>query len=148
MENPLKYNIELTDKPISAAEIARCIADQQTNYTQGAYNIFLGQVRADVKDGNTVTLIEYTAFKEMATAELEKTCNEALARFNISHISIVHSLGQVKKGEICLLVLVAGGHRTDIFSSCQWVVENIKKNVPIWGKEILVDNTHLWKINK
>jgi len=141
------YTIQLIDKAIEADEIARHINKFQNNLTLGAYNIFLGQVREDMKDGQPVDYIDYTSFKEMAENTLAKICLQAAEQFSISHVTIIHSLGLVKKGQLCLFVLVCGGHRQDIFTSCSYIVEQIKKEVPIWGKEVLADNTHLWKIN-
>ena len=61
---------------------------------------------------------------------------------------IYHSIGKVKAGEICLFFFVSSKHRASAFDACRYIVEEIKANVPIWGKEIFEDETFVWKENK
>lgn len=142
------YTIKLIDSPIEAAELSSEIAQFQNNPNIGAYNIFLGQVREDLIDGKTVAHIEFSSFEEMAKDLLSNICIGASQKFDIAHVSIIHSLGMVKKGDLCLLVMVCAGHREASFEACSFIVEQIKKEVPIWGKETFTDNSHIWKINK
>ena len=136
------------DGAISAKFIANSIERHQTNTNIGAYDIFLGQVRNDQIEGKEVTAIEFTAYKEMAEKELERIKKEALKNFDLVCAHIHHSLGKVKAGEICLYAIASAAHREAAFQACQFIVEKIKSEVPVFGKEILADKGHQWKINK
>jgi molybdopterin synthase catalytic subunit len=137
----------LVDGPISPGFIAQSIEKHQTKTDIGAHSIFLGQVRADEKDNRTVIAIDYTCYPEMAEPEFDAIREEAFAKFDLSCMHIYHSLGTVKSGEISLFVFTSSKHRTNAIDACTYIVEAIKKRVPIWGKELLSDETHLWKTN-
>ncbi|MGE5944682.1 MAG: molybdenum cofactor biosynthesis protein MoaE, partial [Flavobacteriales bacterium] len=112
-----------------------------------AHNIFLGQVRADVIDGKTVSAIEYTAYEDMANAKFDAIREAAFEKFELTCMHIYHSLGTVKAGEICLFVFVSSPKRKVVFKSLEYIVEEIKAQVPVFGKEIFEDHTHQWKVN-
>lgn len=134
--------------PITPEKIATSIAHHQVKTNIGAHDIFLGQVRADEIDGKTVAAIEYTAQEEMALKAVHEIREATFAKHNdLTCMHIYHSLGPVKAGEICLFVFVSSGHRKAAFSACRDIVEQIKKNVPIFGKEIFEDDSHQWKVN-
>lgn len=133
--------------PISPVFIGESIAKHQTKTTIGAHDIFLGQVRADVIDGKTVTGIEYTAYEEMANQKFHLIREEAFKRFPLNCMHIYHSLGTVKAGELCLFVFVSSAHRKDAFAAIQYIVEEIKAQVPIFGKELFGDQSYQWKVN-
>jgi len=128
--------------------IADSIAKHSSKTNIGAHDIFLGQVRADEISGKTVQSIDYSAYEEMAEDKFHEIREAAFAKFDLTCIHIYHSLGKVKAGEICLFVFVSSKHRTMAFDSCRWIVEEIKANVPIFGKEIFEDETYSWKENK
>lgn len=132
---------------ISAEFIGHSIAKHQTKTSIGAHNIFLGQVRADVIDGKTVSAIDYTAYEDMANAKFDAIREAAFEKFELTCIHIYHSLGIVKAGEICLFVFVSSPRRKVVFKALEYIVEEIKAQVPVFGKEIFEDNTHQWKIN-
>lgn len=134
--------------PIEPAFIAESIVKHQSKTTIGAHDIFLGQVRADVIDGKTVGGIEYTAHQEMAEDRMLEIRESAFSKFNLTCMHVYHSLGRVDSGKICLFVFVSSPHRQEAFDACRYVVEEIKKQVPIWGKEIFTDETYTWKVNK
>ncbi|GAA4829554.1 molybdenum cofactor biosynthesis protein MoaE [Algivirga pacifica] len=128
--------------------IAESIAKHQTKTTIGAHDIFLGQVRADEIDGKTVQAIEYTTYEEVAENALHEIREATFEKFTgLTCMHIYHSLGTVKAGEICLFVFVSSGHRTEAFEACQYLVERIKKEVAVFGKEIFEDNSYTWKEN-
>lgn len=133
---------------ILPVEVAEQLNDFSPVFNVGAYSIFLGQVRKDKIQEGIVESIEYTANTEMATAQFFTICEEAKGKYAIEKVSIVHSLGIVNAGELCLLVIVACGHRKESFIACEYIVERIKKEVPIWGKEICENKSHQWKVNK
>ncbi|MCE9540705.1 MAG: molybdenum cofactor biosynthesis protein MoaE [Bacteroidetes bacterium] len=133
--------------PISPTFIADSIAKHSTKTTIGAHDIFLGQVRSDVIENKTVHAIEYTTYEEMADEKFHEIREAAFDKFELTCMHIYHSIGRVKAGEICLFVFVSSKHRTQAFDACRYIVEEIKANVPVWGKEIFEDETFVWKEN-
>ncbi|RLD27740.1 MAG: molybdenum cofactor biosynthesis protein MoaE [Bacteroidetes bacterium] len=132
---------------ISSEFIANSIAKHQSKTSIGAHNIFLGQVRADIIDDKTVSAIEYTAYEDMANAKFHDIREAAFNKFNLTCMHIYHSLGNVNVGEICLFVFVSSTRRKEVFKAIEFIVEEIKANVPVFGKEIFEDSTHQWKVN-
>ncbi len=132
---------------ISSDFIGTSIAKHQTKTSIGAHNIFLGQVRADEIDGNTVTAIDYTAYEEMANQKFYEIREATFEKFDLTCMHIYHSLGKVNAGEICLFVFVSSPRRKVVFEALEYVVEAIKADVPVFGKEIFEDQTHQWKQN-
>jgi molybdopterin synthase catalytic subunit len=132
---------------ISSEFIAQSIAKHQSKYTIGAHNIFLGQVRADAIDGNIVAAIEYSAYEEMANEGMNVIREKAFAQFDLVCMHIYHSLGVVKAGEICLFVFVSATRRKQVYEATETIVNWIKSDVPIFGKEIFENETFTWKKN-
>ena len=132
---------------ISSDFIGESIAKHQSKTAIGAHNIFLGQVRADEINGKTIRAIEYTAYHDMANHKFQEIKELAFSKFNLSCMHIYHSLGEVKVGEICLFVFVSSPRRKEVFKALEYVVEEIKADVPVFGKELFEDNTHQWKVN-
>jgi molybdopterin synthase catalytic subunit len=147
MEKKKKKTVFI-DGAISAEFIGNSIAKHQTKTTIGAHDIFLGQVRADETDGKIVSSIDYTAYTEMAEEKLHDIREAAFEKFYLTCMHIYHSLGEVKAGEICLFVFVSSPRRKDVFNAIEYLVEAIKADVPIFGKEIFKDASHQWKTNK
>jgi len=132
---------------ITPSFIAESIAKHQSKTAIGAHDIFLGQVRADNIDGKTVGAIEYTAYESMANQKFHEIREAAFAKFELSCMHIYHSLGTVPVGEICLFVFVSSPHRKEVFNALHYVVEAIKKEVPVFGKELFEDESYQWKVN-
>lgn len=132
---------------ISSEFIGESIAKHQTKTSIGAHNIFLGQVRADAVEGKTVSAIEYTAYEVMANKTFDDIREAAFSKFDLTCMHIYHSLGHVKVGEICLFVFVSSPRRKVVFDALEFIVEQIKAQAPVFGKEIFKDATHQWKIN-
>ncbi len=128
--------------------IAESIAKHQSKTGIGAHDIFLGQVRADVIDGQTVTGIDYTAYQEMALEKITEIREETFAKFELSCMHIYHSLGEVPTGGICLFVFVSAPHRQAAFEGLREVVERIKKELPVFGRELFADRSYSWKVNR
>ncbi len=136
------------DGPISPVKIGEDIAHHQKKTNIGAHNIFLGQVRADSVEGAAVLAIEYTAHQEMVLAAMHEIREAIFAKYPLTCLHITHSLGLVKAGEICLFVFASAVHRKEAIDACEEVVERIKKELPIWGKELLTNEDHQWKENR
>jgi len=141
------YKNVFREGAISSDFIANSIAKHQSKTAIGAHNIFLGQVRADDIEGKTVSAIQYTAYEEMANKKFHDIREATFEKFDLTCMHIYHSLGEVKTGEICLFVFVSSPRRKEVFKALEYVVEAIKADVPVFGKELFEDQSHQWKIN-
>jgi molybdopterin synthase catalytic subunit len=136
-----------TEGPISPQFIADSIAKHSSKTNIGGHSIFLGQVRADNVEGQTVEAIEYTAHREMALEQMHRIREEMFTKFPLTCMHVHHSLGKVNKGEICLFVFTSSRHRKAAIDACTETVERIKAELPVWGKEILGNEGYQWKEN-
>lgn len=143
----IKIKKPFVDGPVSPEFIAESIQKHSSKTQIGGHSIFLGQVRNDKKEGKEVIAIEFTAYQEMAMQKLVQIREEIFVKYNLECMHVYHSLGKVKKGGICLFVFTSSKHRKPAIQACDEMVERIKKEIPIWGKEIYNDNTHTWKEN-
>jgi molybdopterin synthase catalytic subunit len=144
----MTYKNVFTEGPITPEKIATSIAHHQVKTNIGAHDIFLGQVRADEIDGKIVQAIEYSAYEEMALKTFHEIREAAFEKFDLTCMHIYHSRGIVKTGEICLFVFTSSAHRKDAMDACRYLVEEIKKKAPVFGKELFEDDSHQWKLNK
>jgi len=133
--------------PVNAEDIARSIQRLSEHTGTGAHSIFLGQVRADAWGGDTVAAIHYTAYEEMALEKALGIREDIFAKYPLTCLHICHSLGEVKAGEVSLFVLAASKHRRAAIEACAETVERIKKDLPVWGKEITDTEEENWKVN-
>ncbi|MGK6349996.1 molybdenum cofactor biosynthesis protein MoaE [Parapedobacter sp. DT-150] len=133
--------------PISPAFIAERIAAHSSKVDIGAHSIFLGQVRADAIGDKTVAAIEYTAYEDMACQQMHRIREDLFGRFPLTCMHVYHSLGRVDVGQQCLFVFTSAVHRRAALDACDELVERIKRELPIWGREVLVDDTYQWKVN-
>lgn len=133
--------------PVEASFIAESIQKHSTKTGIGAHSIFLGQVRADVIDGKTVAAIDYTTYEEMALKQIHIIREAIFEKYPLTCMHIYHSLGSVKAGEISLFVFTSSKHRRDAIDACEEVVERIKKELQVWGREVFEDSSYQWKEN-
>lgn len=133
--------------PILPDFISDSIAKHSSKTNIGAHSIFLGQVRKDEIDGESVTAIEYTTFEEMALEKMTEIREEIFEKYALTCMHVHHSLGVVAAGEICLFVFTSAPHRRAAIEACEEVVERIKAELPIWGKELMGDQSYHWKKN-
>jgi len=136
-----------TEGPITAAFIADSIQKHSSKTEIGAHNIFLGQVRADEINGKKIVAIEYTAYPEMALKKMHEIREAIFEKYQLTCMHVHHSLGVVAAGEISLFVFTSSRHRKEAVEACREVVERIKAELPVWGKELFEDQTHQWKQN-
>lgn len=134
--------------PVAPALIAENIAMHQTKTGIGAHSIFLGQVRADVLGGKTVQAIEYTTYEDMALEKMHELREAIFARYPLSCLHVYHSLGVVAAGEICFFVFASSPHRRAAIDACSEIVDLIKKELPVWGRELFEDDSFQWKENR
>jgi molybdopterin synthase catalytic subunit len=142
-----RKNSLFVEGPISPALIADSIAKHSTKTQIGAHSIFLGQVRDDVIGSEKVISIEYSCYTEMALDKMHEIREAAFAKYDLSCIHIYHSLGQVPAGGISLFVFTSSKHRRAAMDACDDVVERIKKELPVWGKEFFGNSNYTWKQN-
>ena len=133
--------------PISAEKIASSITNHSKKTNIGGHSIFLGQVRADEIEGSTVKAIEYTAYEEMALQKAFEIREAIFEKYPLICMHIYHSLGEVKTGEICLFVFTSSKHRRPAMEACDELVERIKAELPVWGKEVMENSNESWKVN-
>jgi MoaE-MoaD fusion protein len=104
----------------------------------GAVVVFDGIVRNNSRGRQTLYL-DYEAYEEMAIRQMNGLTAEAIERFGIRHVSIVHRLGRLQVGETSVLIIVASAHRAQAYEASRWLIDTLKKTVPIWKKETFVD---------
>jgi molybdopterin synthase catalytic subunit/molybdopterin converting factor small subunit len=126
--------IRLVREPIAAeAVVARLKRPED-----GAAVIFDGVVRNNTRGRRTLYL-DYEAYEAMALKQMERLAVEARGRFAVRGVSIVHRLGRLQIGETSVLIVVAAAHRAAAFEACRWIIDTLKKTVPIWKKEYFAD---------
>ena len=137
----------MVEGAISPAFIGESIAKNNSKKNIGAHSIFLGQVRNDIINDKKVKAIDYTSYLEMAEDKFHQLREDAFKKYSLTCMHIYHSIGKVNAGEISLFVFTSSAHRKDAIKACEEIVEKIKKEVPVWGKEIFEDESSQWKIN-
>ena len=133
---------------ITSDFIANAIAKHQTKTEIGAHNIFLGQVRKDQISKQTVRAIDFSCYEEMAQKVMHTIREDTFQKFDLSCMHIYHSMGRVNVGEVCLFVFVSAPHRPHVYEATEYLVNRIKEEVPIFGKEIFEEGDYQWKKNK
>ena len=104
----------------------------------GAVCVFDGIVRDNTRGRRTLYL-DYEAYREMALEQMSGLAAEATTRFPVREVAVVHRLGRLHIGETSVLIAVASAHRGAAFDACRWVIDTLKKTVPIWKKEKFED---------
>ena len=104
----------------------------------GAAVIFEGVVRNNTR-GRSTLYLDYEAYEAMALKQMESLAAEARDRFAVRGVSITHRLGRLEIGETSVLIVVAAAHRAAAFEACRWLIDTLKKTVPIWKKEYFED---------
>lgn len=125
--------------------ICDSIARHSSKTEIGAHSIFLGQVRNDVIDSKKVIAIDYSAYNDMAEEIFHHIREDAFQKYSLTCMHIYHSLGRVMTGEISLFVFTSAPHRAAAIEACTYIVERIKKEAPVWGREIFDDESFDWK---
>lgn len=97
----------------------------------GAVVLFDGVVRDD-----DITEMELEAYEDVAVAEMEKIAADATRLHKLLHVDIIHRIGRLSVGENILIILVSAGHRPEAYAGSRHIIEEIKKSVPIWKKEL------------
>jgi molybdopterin synthase catalytic subunit len=133
------------DRPITTALTREAIDAEKMiaaakRAEDGAVVVFDGIVRNNTRGRQTLYL-DYEAYEEMAAKQMDGLAREALVRFGVRGVSMVHRLGRLEVGETSVLIVVASAHRAAAFEASRWLIDTLKKTVPIWKKETFVDGT-------
>jgi len=121
----------VTDKPIDLQELVASVTDMES----GAIATLIGTTRNN-NEGRRVIALDYDGYPEMAEKELARIGADAKTKWPICRMAIVHRLGPVQITEASVIIAVSAGHRDAAFAACRFAIEEIKKTVPIWKKEV------------
>jgi molybdopterin synthase catalytic subunit len=132
-------HIAIVSHPIEPAALIAAVASD----AHGATSLFLGTVR-DVNDGRAVSGMDYTAYDAMASRELEKIAREAVERFDGVALAVEHRIGSLALGDVSVAIAAAHAHRAHALDATRFVIEQLKKRVPIWKREHYADGTLEW----
>lgn len=127
-------SVQVIREPIDTAGILEGLKRGE----DGAAVVFEGVVRNHTRGRRTLYL-DYEAYEAMALKQMEALVTEAKERFQIRDVALVHRLGRVVIGETSVLIVVASAHRGPAFEACRWMIDTLKKTVPIWKKEFFED---------
>jgi molybdopterin synthase catalytic subunit len=121
----------VTNQSIDLNELVRFVIDPEA----GAVATFIGTTRNN-NEGRKVIGLDYEAYPEMAEKELRRIGEDAKRNWPICRMAITHRLGPVQIGEASVIIAVSSAHRDAAFAACRFAIEEIKKTVPIWKKEV------------
>lgn len=133
-----RVRVEVTSDPIdlSAPQGLAVSSD-------GAVVTFLGVVR-DSTDDRAVIGLDYEAFDQLATREMARIAEAAIDKWPLGRVVIVHRTGSLSVGEVSVLISVSAPHRAEAFDACEFLIDTLKKEVPVWKKELFEDGTAAW----
>lgn len=126
--------IAILDEVLPTAEVL----EQIRSGPDGAVCTFEGIVRNNTRGRQTLYL-DYEAYREMALSQMNGLAAEVFEKYKVRDVSILHRLGRLQVGETSVLIVVASAHRGAAFDACRWLIDTLKKQVPIWKKETFVD---------
>jgi molybdopterin converting factor subunit 1 len=130
---PRRYAL-IVREPIVTQKIVETIKHPE----DGAVAVFEGIVRNHSRGRRTLYL-DYEAYEEMALKQMEALVAQALSQFTVRDVAIVHRLGRLEIGESSVVIVVASAHRAAAFDACRWLIDTLKRSVPIWKKEFFED---------
>ena len=129
----------LTRSPISLDVLLAEVSAPE----RGGTCVFLGTVRSGPEEQG-VTAIEYSAYEAMVEAEFGRLLADAEARWPDTRIAVRHRLGVIPSGEASIAIAAAAPHRAEAFAACRFVIEEVKRRIPVWKKELRLDGTETW----
>ncbi len=127
-------DIRITENTLDITEILSIARD----HTSGGIATFIGTVR-NVTENKPVIRLEYECYRPMAIREMQKIAEKAVSSFSVQNIVIHHRTGILFPGDAAVIILVNDGHREAVFDACRYIIDTIKKTVPIWKKEVFED---------
>lgn len=135
-----RYYIEITRDVLDLKKLYDLCVTEDT----GGIDVFIGTVR-DHFDGKQVTSIDYQGYPEMAEKFLQKIVERTFTRWKVNRIAIQHRLGLLQLREASVIIVVAAPHREEAFTACRFIIEEVKKDLPIWKKEFFESGEVAWK---
>ncbi|HET7379134.1 MAG TPA: molybdenum cofactor biosynthesis protein MoaE, partial [Gaiellales bacterium] len=129
----------LTRSPISLDALLAEVASPE----RGGTCVFLGTVRSGPEERG-VTAIEYSAYDEMVEAEFTRLLDDARGRWPEARIAVQHRLGSIPSGDASIAIAAAAPHRAAAFDACRFVIEEVKRRIPVWKKELRLDGSEVW----
>jgi molybdopterin synthase catalytic subunit len=129
--------VAIVEHPIDAQSLLRDVMSAGN----GAAILFVGSVR-DVNEGRPVEGIEYTAYRPMAERELRAIVLEAMERFRVPRIAVEHRIGRLALEEISVAIAVGSPHRAEAYEASRYIIEELKRRVPIWKREQYSERAH------
>src|SRR5664279_4706956 len=130
----LENKIEIVDAPIAADAIVAAMKAGG----DGAVCVFDGIVRDNTRGRRTLYL-DYESYREMALEQMTRLAAQAIEAYGVRDVALVHRLGRLIVDETSVLIVVASAHRAAAFDACRWLIDTLKKTVPIWKKEYFED---------
>ena len=127
-------DVQITDQPIDVSALIESVKDDGA----GAIDVFIGTVRNQT-GGKGVQKLFYEAYVPMAISEMQKIVDECAARWPVKKAGVIHRTGELGLGDIAVAIAVSCPHRADAFEACRFIIDTIKKTVPIWKKEFFND---------
>ncbi|AZB07610.1 molybdenum cofactor biosynthesis protein MoaE [Chryseobacterium sp. G0162] len=118
-------------------DITECLTLAQ-DLSSGGIATFIGTVR-NVTQNKPVIRLEYECYQSMAIKEIKKVADQAITLFSVRNIVVHHRIGNLFPGDAAVIIVVSDGHRDAVFDACRYIIDTIKKTVPIWKKEIFED---------
>ena len=119
------------------------LKEQVVDIACGGFVSFEGWVR-NHNAGKAVSYLIYQAYETLALSQSEKILAQAKEKFQLTHLEVVHRIGTLQLGEVAVWIGVASKHRKASFQSCEYIIDNLKKYVPIWKNEFYTDGTSSW----
>ena len=126
--------ITIVKEKINIDKVVQSVQDPSA----GGIDVFIGTTR-NHSNGKQVFSLEYEAYQPMALKMMNEIAEEARRRWQVNKISLVHRIGKVEIGEASVVIAVSSAHRKEAFDACRYLIDALKKNVPIWKKEIFKD---------
>ncbi len=126
--------LALSEEPLDPTGIAQRIRSN----TDGALVVFQGVVREQSR-GKQVRAMVYEAYGSMAQRQIEQLAEEAGRRWPVSNLAVIHRIGTLQVGDVSVVIAVAAPHRGEAFDACEWLIDELKRTVPIWKKEIYTE---------
>jgi molybdopterin synthase catalytic subunit len=130
----VKCMIKITDKPIDVNVAIQAASSLEA----GGINVFIGTVRNITQD-KKVRWLEYESYETMAINEIKKIIESAKRKWDLKGYAVIHRTGTLHPNETAVVIAVACGHRKESFEACQFIIDELKKHVPIFKKEVFED---------
>lgn len=141
MSRSMTDDIRILSEPIRASESIEFVADAQA----GGIDLFLGTSRAERRaDGVELVALHYEAYEQMALEQMRKLVADARQRWPIAKCVLLHRTGRVGLAEASVLIAVSCPHRGQAFDACRFLIDELKKSVTIWKREVWADESTSW----